>query len=135
MSFAESHVQTYGIAFMTKPQASRLSGRRLCEALVLGRVELRFDRPDDASGDLVLQDEEIGKLDVVALGPGLPARRGVGELRADAKALSGAPHAPVQHIAHAQRPSDLPDVERLAAKGERRIARRDEQPAQPSTDA
>ena len=66
---------------MTKPQASRLSGDRLLEALVLGGVEPRLDRGDDALGDLILEGEEIGELDVVALGPDLEAGRGVAQLR------------------------------------------------------
>ena len=47
---------------------------------MLGRVKLRFDRRDDALGDLVLQRKEIGKLDLVALGPNLHAGRGVAQL-------------------------------------------------------
>ena len=97
---------------------------------MLGNVKLGFDCPDDAPGDLVLEREEVSEFDVVALRPDLPAGRSIRQLRADAKTLTGAPDAPVQHVTHAEGLSDLPNVERLAAKVKGRIAGRDEEPAQ-----
>ena len=104
--------------------------RPALDALVLGGVEPRLDRGDDALGDLVLQGEEVRHVGVVAMGPDLQAGRGVAQLGPDPEVLPRAPDAAVEHVAHAEVAADLLRVDRLAAVGERRGAGRDEQPPQ-----
>ena len=48
---------------------------------------------------------------------------GFDELGGDPQPLAGAAHAALEDVAHAQFPGHLPDVDRAALVGERRIAR------------
>ena len=53
------------------------------------------------------------------------------KLRGDAHTLAGLAHAPLQHIAHAKLAADLLHIDRASLVGEARIARDDEEPADP----
>jgi hypothetical protein len=104
-------------------------GRAMGEPAMLGGVETRFDRASHAFGNLILQSEEVGNLDVVALGPDLELGRGVHQLSGDPSALSGAPHRALQNIAHSEIDPDLLNADGLSLVGEGRIASADEEAA------
>jgi hypothetical protein len=70
-------------------QIARAFGGDAC-GIAFGQLDLEGD--GDCLGDFVLQFEEVGQLAVVALGPEMPARRGVDELRRHAKLVPGSPH-------------------------------------------
>src|SRR5260370_36202556 len=84
------------------------------KALLLGREQPRLDRSGDALGDLVLEGEEVGEFDIVALRPDLEPGRRVAQLRADPKPLAREPYAAIEHVAHAQIAPYLPDIDEPA---------------------
>ena len=94
---------------------------------MLGGVDLRLDRGDDALGDPVLQREEVGDVAVVLLGPDLQAASGIVEERRGAEPLAGAPDAAAEHVAHAELAADRLQVGRAALPGEGGVAGRDEE--------
>ena len=82
---------------------------------MLSDVQARLDGGDDVLGYLVLQGEEIGQTDIVAMRPGLEPGAGIAQLGGYPKLLSRAPDAAPENIADAQLATDLlgePDRER-----------------------
>jgi hypothetical protein len=57
------------------------------------------ERPDDASGELVLNREEISPLAIVTLGPQVVALRRIDQLSIDAKAVADPLDAAFQNVA------------------------------------
>lgn len=78
-----------------------------------------------------LELEEIGQLNVVALGPDLAAAGGIAELGAYPEPLARAAHASIEDVAHTELAPDLRHVNDLPPVAERRISRGYEEPAQP----
>ena len=101
--------------------------RRLAPgAFDLGPPDRRLDGADHMRRDLVLQIEDILKNAVIALGPEMGAGRGIDQLTGDAEPVARLADAALEHIAHAQFPRDLADVDGAALVGEGGIARDDE---------
>jgi hypothetical protein len=71
--------------------------------------------------------EDVLEVAVEAIGPDVAAARGVDELHVDAHLHAGAAHAAFEHVAHAELPAHLLDVDALLLVGERRVARDHEQ--------
>src|SRR5262245_14771375 len=99
---------------------------RLQVGLVGRQVRLTAPRPRRGNGKLVLQGacnrlrnlildgEHVDELTVVALRPEMTAVGGDYELRSDADAISRPADASLEHVRHAERGRDLPDVGQLA---------------------
>jgi hypothetical protein len=105
-----------------KIKVHRVGGRRLFRASRLGGGELGVQRVCQARDDIILHVEEIGERLVEPLGPQVTAGFGIDELHVDAHAGAGALNAALEDIADVQLAPDPLHVERLAFKGERRIA-------------
>ena len=69
---------------------------------------------DNCAGHLVLDRECVVKFAVIPLSPAVAAGHGIDELRRDANTVATTPDAALQHVAGAQLPPDLPDIDRLA---------------------
>ena len=78
--------------------------------------------------DLVLYGEDVRGIAVEAVGPDMAAGLAVDQLRVDANAIAGAPHAALQHVANSELASHLPNIDRAALVGEHRVAGDHEQP-------
>ncbi len=104
-----------------------VAGRRPGDRLRLGRQQPDPEGSDDAAGDLVLHGEDVGEHPVVALGPEMPARGRVGQLRRDPNPLPGPADAPLQDVAGTQPGTHFTHVEGRPLEGEGRLARGHEQ--------
>jgi hypothetical protein len=62
--------------------------------------ELRPDRIDNAVGDFVLPDENIGDSAIVPVGPDVNALGGIDQLGGDPYAATRLPHAAFENVAH-----------------------------------
>ena len=56
----------------------------------------------DASGDIVLNAEDVLDLGLVYVGPDLPSGRGLGQLGIDADAVAGATNATLEQVARVE---------------------------------
>src|SRR5262245_65609471 len=68
----------------------------------LGRDNAGCDRASEAAGDLVLYGKDVGQIAVVAIRPQMMPGRRLDQLRGDADAIAGPPHAAFDHVAHAE---------------------------------
>src|SRR5687768_12446759 len=75
---------------------------------------VRRDRTHDALRQLLLDSKDVLQHAVIALCPDVIARQRVDELAGYANPLGCLADAPLQHVADAEVPTDLPDVRRLA---------------------
>ncbi len=97
-------------------------GRRFHGRAALA-AELHLERSGDGLRNLVLNREDVGQFAVIAFGPKMTAVGRGDQLRGDADASAGAPHAAFENVGHAQRIGDAANVLLLALEGERRSAR------------
>ena len=105
--------------------------RRVALAVeILRGVELRLDRGDDRLGDLVLHREHVGETAIVTLRPDVASGCDVVELRRDAHTVAVLTHAAFDYVTDSELLPDLLDVDGLALKSKRRVARDDEEPTQ-----
>ena len=111
----------------------RLPRRRRLQKcpLDLGLVDVSHQDRRNGAHDLVLNDEDIVELPVVALCPAMGSSHSVDELGIDAHTVTTPANAAFQHIAHAQFAPDLPHVDRLALVLEARVSGDDEQLREP----
>jgi hypothetical protein len=79
------------------------------------------ERARDLLRDLVLDREQVRLGPVVALRPQVPAAGRVDELRREAHPPRVGLQAALEHVAHAQLPADLAQVDRLALVGVDRV--------------
>ena len=86
--------------------ARRLS---LDPGALVGR-QLGPERGGDLDCHVRLDREDVGQLAIVGLRPEVLIRLGVDELRHDAHAIAGPPHAPLEQRRHLQRRRDLPQT-------------------------
>src|SRR4029453_9015918 len=96
----------------------------------LSSKKFRFDRGDDAGGDLVLQCEYVAELAVVSLRPYMLVRCRVNELAGNANPLAALPEAALEHVANTKLPSQMLHIHRFALVSEGRVAGNDEEPVQ-----
>ena len=89
--------------------------------------ELHPQGGDDRLGDLVLDREDVGKVAVVAVGPGVTAGLGVDQLGGDPHPVAGLAHAAFEDVGDVERARDFLDVHHLALERERRVPRDHEQ--------
>src|SRR5262249_23245429 len=106
-------------------------GRLAGCSLDFGLAELRLDRADNATGDPILQLENVVERAVEAVGPDGRGGGRIGQLTGDAHAVAGSAYATFEHVAYAEFPRYLLHIDRLALVGEARIARDHKQPVQP----
>jgi len=76
-------------------------GRLVGRPVDLGLMKLGLDCPDDATGDLILQFENVVQRTVEPVCPDMSAGRRVDQLPCDALPLSGLT-LPFEHVAHSQ---------------------------------
>jgi len=95
-----------------------------------GLEQFGLDRTRDALGDLVLNGEGVGHLQIVALRPEVMAVDGIDQLRRYPKLRRGVADTPFQHIARAELACDLSNVGQSVLQREARIACRDAKPAE-----
>ena len=105
-----------------------VGGRRPGDRLRLARQQPDPQRCDDAAGDLVLDGEHVGEHTVVALGPQIPARGRVGQLRRDPDPVPGPADAALEDVAGTQPGTHLPRVRARALEGEGGLAGSHEEP-------
>ena len=89
--------------------------------------EIDRERCHDLLGNAVLEGKHVSHGAVVAIGPKVPAGGRVDQLGIDAHLVAHAPHAALQHVAHAQFFGYLAHLHLLALVAEGRIAGDDEQ--------
>ncbi len=109
----------------------KVRGRLARGAFDLGLAQFWFDRTGDVGRDLILQIENVVERALEVVGPDVSAGRRVDQLSGDAHPVGGFAHAALEHVAHAQFPRHLRDVERLALVGEGGVAGDDKEPRQP----
>ena len=66
------------------------------------------------SDHLVLQRKDVGELAIVLLGPDLLGVFRLDQIGVDPETVAGLPHAPVEHVAHAEIAPDLLRLRGLA---------------------
>ena len=98
--------------------------------LTFAAREMRFDSGDDGVGDFILYRENVLQIAIVALGPKMFVVHRIDQLRRYAYPVAAAPHAALDHVAHAELPAHFLDFCRLTSEGKRGIARDDEQGAE-----
>ena len=82
-----------------------------------------LQRFNDGLRYLVLDLEDVGEVPVVAVGPDVPARAAIDELRCDPHPVPGLADAALEDMADAQLACDVANIERLPFELERRIPR------------
>src|SRR5262249_1424372 len=97
----------------------------LC-TLALRPDQLYMEGLGDASGYFVLHVEEIRTILGEPIGPDMPARFRIDELRIDPDLVAIPPHAPLQGIPHAELVAYLFRVRCFALEGESGVGRNDE---------
>ena len=127
---ARKQLRTKESPIVSRLQQSLISGQaRLVLHERRGRSGKRhFQRGRDGLGDFVLHVEQVRHLAVIALRPEVIAVARVDELRGDAEARPGSPHAAFENGGDAQRVGDLANVLGLALEREGRRARGHLQP-------
>ena len=93
-----------------------------CKPLPITLGQIERERADNLLRHVVLNSEDIGQVPIETLGPQMPARSRVDELRGDPHPVAGFADAPFQHIAHAEALAHLLNVHVPALEGEGRIA-------------
>ena len=83
---------------------------------------MRLDRGDDRPGDFVLDGKDVFEVAIVTLGPDVFVVDGVDQLCGDAHPVAGAPHAALDHVAHAESFADLLYGQRFLLERKRRVA-------------
>ena len=106
-------------------------GGLVARTLHFRQHEIGFDGTHGLRGDVVLQGEDVFARTLEALVPQLPAAHRLDQLHADAHPGAGLAEAALQHIAHAQIPTDLLRADRAALVGEAGTAGDDEEAAHP----
>ena len=71
----------------------------MMSALHLGKQQLGLYRAGNATGDPILQIENVFKVAVEPLAPNMQRRRCVDQLTSDAHAVAGLPDRAFEHIA------------------------------------
>ena len=106
-------------------------GRLARSALDLRQPQPRFDRTDDAGGDLILQVKDVIERAIETVGPDVIAGDRVDQLPGDAHPVAGFAYRAFEQIAHAQFARHLLHVDRFAFVEKARIACDHKQPGQP----
>ena len=85
-------------------------GRLLPGTLDFRPLELGRDRADDVRRHLILKLEDVLQRPIEPIGPDMSAILAIYELAGNAHFGCGFSHASLQHVAHTELASDLPDV-------------------------
>jgi hypothetical protein len=107
---------------MVSFQVRFVGGKIGCVAAWRGGLgsEGHLKRAGDGRRDLILHRKNVGQLAVVALRPEMAAVGGRDQLRGDADAAPGPPHAAFQDRRHSQSFGNLANVQLFTAKRKRR---------------
>jgi len=93
--------------------------------------QLDAERIREPARYLVLQSEQIARVNVEPLGPQMRVGRGIDQLGADAEPVARPPDASFQHITHPELAADLLRVDGLVPVGKRGVARDHEHVLEP----
>lgn len=92
----------------------------------LTRSELNLKGINDATGDFVLDLENVGEIAIVAFGPEMSAVRSVDKMRCDADSVAGLANAALHSELDAELSANIGHTERFALVDEGRVSRDDE---------
>ena len=101
-----------------------VAGAATLDGLLFFRQQLELQRLDDGLRNLVLQRKDVGEVAVVTLGPDLPARGPVDELRRDAHPVAGATHASLKHVTDPELAGGVAHIHMAVLESEHGVARR-----------
>lgn len=93
----------------------------------LGGTDLGLDPARNGGRDLVLQVEKLLEIAIVALGPQLPAGFRLDQLRRDAHAIRGLPHAAVHQVIRPERQARRTRIATGTLEGKTGVAGNDRQ--------